>query len=400
MSLPNKPLQEFFNQFNFQGYTYDPHTPPLEEFKRLCQARKWGPSKIGEHETAFLLAAGSGQDQRGSLPGPNVIEFFRKYEYQLFTYDLDASVQSEFQRLVGLRKWGKANLSKVTRQFNKAVALDTREQSVYSISEPIDPEDPGMQEVDLLADWLREQECRGYRYQGGLPELEFRDLVDVKFQEWCQDQNLRNKRGQGMSRVGRGAWKGSPEFKSLRTQFYGVVEEVFNLLLDKVCQITGFTPWQVLVGLYGQGQQGVEKQAARMILRKVFINIFDFLDAFKEILKNPPTTNRWKLLRLLKPLAIELQFPNNLMLGVYSALTNRVFPIEEVEEDGTLVLLLHRIKLFLTRFEDVMKDFEEEAGDELRGAEEEGRVGVRRLLLSREWACLRSLKSEGKSAPF
>ena len=88
------------------------------------------------------------------------------------------------------------------------------------------------------------------------------------------------------------------------------------------------------------------------------------------------------------------------MLGVYSALTNRVFPIEEVEEGGTLVLLLHRIKLFLVRFEDVIKDFEEEAGDELVEAEEEGRAGVRRLLLSREWVCLRSLKSEGKSAPF
>ena len=86
------------------------------------------------------------------------------------------------------------------------------------------------------------------------------------------------------------------------------------------------------------------------------------------------------------------------MLGVYSALTNRVFPIEVANRDGTLVLLLHRIKLFLLRFEDVIKDFEEEAGDELVEAEEEGRAGVRRLLLSREWASLRSLKPEGKSA--
>ena len=330
MSLPNKPLQEFFSKFNFQGYTYDPHKPPLEEFKRLCQARKWGPWKIGEHETAFLHAVGSGQDQRGSLPGPNLIKFFRKYEYQRFTYDLDApirsefqrlvglrgwgnanlskvtkqfnkavaldakeqsvygagpnaikffreyeyqlftydsdaSVQAEFQRLVGLRGWGNANLSKVTKQFNKAVALDASEQSVYSTSEPSDPEDPGTQEVDLLADWLRKQECDGYKYQGGLPELEFRELVDVKFQEWYRDQDFLNKRKQGMSRVGRGAWKESTEFKSLRIQFYGVVEEVFNLLLDKVCQITGFTRWQVLVGLYGQGQQGVGKQAAEIV---------------------------------------------------------------------------------------------------------------------------------------
>ena len=88
------------------------------------------------------------------------------------------------------------------------------------------------------------------------------------------------------------------------------------------------------------------------------------------------------------------------MLGVYSALTNRVFPIEVVNRDGTLVLLLHRIMLFLERFEDVMERFEEEAGDELPEAEEEGRAGVRRLLLSREWASLRPLKSAGKSVPF
>ena len=164
-----------------------------------------------------------------------------------------------------MRGWGNANLSKVTKQFNKAVALDAREQSVYSISEPTDPEDPGMQEVDLLADWLRKQECRGYRYRGGLPELEFRELVDAKFQKWCQDQKFRNKRKQGMSRVGRGAWRGTPEFKLLRTQFYGVVEEVFNILLDKVCQITGFMRWQVLVGLYGQGQRGVGKLDAKIV---------------------------------------------------------------------------------------------------------------------------------------
>ena len=131
MSLPNKPLQEFFSKFNFQGYTYDPHKPPLEEFKRLCQAWQWGPSRVREHEAAFLHAVRSGQDQRGSLPGPNLIKFFREYEYQLFTYDLDAPIESEFQRLVGLRGWGKANLSKVTSQFNKAVALDAKEQSVY-----------------------------------------------------------------------------------------------------------------------------------------------------------------------------------------------------------------------------------------------------------------------------
>ena len=312
MSLPNGPLQKFFSQFNFQRYTYDPHKPPLEEFKRLCQERQWGASKIRKHETAFLLAVERGKDLKGSLPGPNLIkffreyeyqrftydldapiqsefqrlvgvrgwgeanlskvtsqfytavaldegeqsvysagpnaiEFFRKYEYQLFTYDSDASVQSEFQRLVGLRGWGKANLSKVTKQFNKALALDAREQSVSSASAPTDPEDPGTQKVDLLADWLRKQECRGYKYRGGLPELEFKELVYVKRREWYQA-----RREEGID-IEDEEWKDSDEFERLRTEFYRIVEQAFNLLLDRFRQITGFTPWQVLVGLYRPG---------------------------------------------------------------------------------------------------------------------------------------------------
>ena len=332
MSSPNWPLQIFFSQFNFQRYTYDPHKLPLEEFKRLCQERQWGPSKIREHETAFLLAVERGKDPKGSLPGPNLVKFFRKYEYQRFTYDLDAptysefqrlvelrgwgkanlskvtsqfytaialdegeqsvystgpnaikffkkyeyqlftydsdaSVQSEFQRLVKLRGWGKANLSKVTKQFNKAVALDAKEQSVYSASKPTDPEDPGIQEVDHLADWLRKQECDGYRYRGGLPELEFQKLVRVKRWEWYQ---ARAEEGIDIEDE---EWKDSDEFDQLQTGFYGIVEKVFDLLLDKFCQITGFKHWQVLVGLYrpgvyspeqgmvgpyGQGQESVE----------------------------------------------------------------------------------------------------------------------------------------------
>ena len=306
-------LRNFFRQFNFERYTYGPHKPPLEEFKRLCQARQWGASKIRKHKPVE-----KGKDLRGSLPGPNLIKFFRKYEYQQFTYNLDApiqsefqrrvglrgwgsanlskvssqfykavaldareqsvygagpnaikffreyeyqrftyesdaSVQSEFQRLVGLRGWGKANLSKVTKQFNKAIALDAKEQSVSSASKPSDPEDPGTQKVDLLANWLKEQECRGYRYRGSLPELEFKELVRVKRREWYQA-----RREEGID-IEDEEWKDSDEFEELQTGFYGVVEKVFNLLLDRFCQITGFTRWQVLVGLYRPGVHSAEQ---------------------------------------------------------------------------------------------------------------------------------------------
>jgi len=248
---PNVFLQEFFSQFNFQEYTYDPHTPVLEEFKRLCQARRWGASKIREHETAFLHAVERGQDQRGSLPGPNVIEFFIRYEYQLFTYNLNAPAHSELQRLARLRKWGEANLSQVTEQFNKAVALDAREKSGYAASESTDSEDLEVQEVDLLVDWMRQQECCEYRCREALPELKFKKLKKWELVNEESEDSL--------------SWTDSCEFEPLHTGFNRVVEKVFNSLLNEFCEITGFTPWQVLVGLYGRRRPGVERQDAEIV---------------------------------------------------------------------------------------------------------------------------------------
>ncbi|PUU82759.1 hypothetical protein B9Z19DRAFT_1120145 [Tuber borchii] len=365
---PNAPLQEFFSQFNFREYTYDPHTPAPEEFKRLCEARRWGASKIREHETAFLLAVEREQDLRGGLTGPNVIEFFRKYEYQRFTYDLDAPIQSEFQRLVKLRGWGEVNLSKVTEQFNKAVALDARDKSGYAAPEPTDSEDLEEEEVDLLVDWMWKQECCEYSYRGALPEINFKKL-------------------KGWERV---YGESEGEFESLHKGFNQVVEKVFDSLLDELCEITeitGIKPWQLLVGLYGQGQQDVEKQDAGIILKNIFVNIFDFLDAFQKIPSNLRTTDGQEFLRRLKPLAVELQFPNDMILGVYSFLTGRVYPAPRASKDGTLVLLLQRIKRYWEGSEAAARRFGMEAGDELQVAKQQGRLGIRRLLLSRPWEC-------------
>ena len=251
MSTPSGPLQEFFSQFNFQRYTYDPHKPPLEEFKRLCQERQWGPSKIREHEIAFLHAVERGQDRKGNLPGPNVIEFFIRYEYPLFTYNLDASPQSELQRLAGLRKWGEANLSQVTEQSNKAVALDARVKSGYAASESTDSEDLEVQEVDHLVDWMWRQECCEYRYRGALPELTF-----TKLKKW---ERVNEESEDSLSSTD------SCEFEPLHTEFNRVVEMVFNSLLDEFCEITGFTSWQVLVGLYGKRRKDVGKQEAETV---------------------------------------------------------------------------------------------------------------------------------------
>jgi len=137
------------------------------------------------------------------------------------------------------------------------------------------------------------------------------------------------------------------------------------------------------------------------ILQGVFVNIFDFLDAFQEILGHPPETDHpWELLQLLRPLARELEFPDNLMLGVYSALTNRVFPVQIAKEDGMLALLLHRIRVFLKGFKDLVQDFREEAGDELLVAEDEGRVAIRILLLSGQWDSLQPLQAGHQAVPF
>ena len=76
-----------------------------------------------------------------------------------------------------------------------------------------------------------------------------------------------------------------------------------------------------------------------------------------------------------------------MVLGVYSFLTGRVFPIHRASRDGTLVLLLHRIKRFWEGSEAATRKFEIEAGDQVQAAKKEGRAGIRRLLLSRPWDC-------------
>jgi len=76
------------------------------------------------------------------------------------------------------------------------------------------------------------------------------------------------------------------------------------------------------------------------------------------------------------------------MLGVYSAVTDRVFPPEGAKQGGTLSRLLRPIGRYLNESGEVSKAFKREAGSELREAKKEGHDAVRRLLLSRDWASL------------
>jgi len=80
------------------------------------------------------------------------------------------------------------------------------------------------------------------------------------------------------------------------------------------------------------------------------------------------------------------------MLGVYSSLTSRVFPGKGAKIDGTLALLFRPIGKYFheSKSKKVMLAFTLEAGPELQEAKSEGHNGVRKLLLSREWACFSS----------
>jgi hypothetical protein len=79
-----------------------------------------------------------------------------------------------------------------------------------------------------------------------------------------------------------------------------------------------------------------------------------------------------------------LEFPDDLMLGIYSVLSSRVFPGCRARRGGVLVLL-REIRRYFSPFGDILENFEKEAGNDLAVAQPEGPDAVRRLLLSREW---------------
>ena len=127
------------------------------------------------------------------------------------------------------------------------------------------------------------------------------------------------------------------------------------------------------------------------MLKRVFINIFDFLETFRELFKNPRKTDLKEVLRPLKNPARELRFKNDMMLGVYSSLTSRVFPRKRANPKGTLALLLRPIGGYLGESDDVMQAFKRQAGGgELQEAKKGGHAGVREFLQSRDWPCFHS----------
>jgi hypothetical protein len=73
-------------------------------------------------------------------------------------------------------------------------------------------------------------------------------------------------------------------------------------------------------------------------------------------------------------------------------LTNRVYPLEDAKSNGTLCLLLNHIKKYFRPFNKIIDEFKDETSDDFVAARDKGPAGIRRLLLSREWECLKTIR--------
>ncbi|RPA94280.1 hypothetical protein L873DRAFT_1793062 [Choiromyces venosus 120613-1] len=164
---PAPAIAEFFKKYEFQQFTYSPSNPADVEFQRLCKQRQWGRARIAQVRLEYDLAqqksvlwqqqwrllarsamieffknfefdnftydisadpieelkrlvAAQDQSQHKQTRAPAIVQFFKKYEYQQFTYCPSNPTPVEFKRLCQQRGWGPAKLHEVWIEFNHA----------------------------------------------------------------------------------------------------------------------------------------------------------------------------------------------------------------------------------------------------------------------------------------
>jgi hypothetical protein len=276
------PLAIFFEAYNFQKYKYDPSNTPTEEFARLCTARRWGPEKANKARILFENALKlSFPEQKAPNANPELIEFFKKYEFKGFSFNPADSVEAEFKRLCEARKWGEKNLKKVGEEFKKALnppastipakstsAKSTPAKSTPAKSTPTKPTSkprdnipppprPDLQHHTSIAAFFLRQNCPGYTYKRRSPEIEFNLLKKAHREKW-KKQNPKDKEN----------YNKSEEFWCLRREFHAAVEDRFNWLL-KVKRGTvreeELKPWEILVELFRVGKAPMKREDAEKV---------------------------------------------------------------------------------------------------------------------------------------
>ncbi|RPA94284.1 hypothetical protein L873DRAFT_1793065 [Choiromyces venosus 120613-1] len=227
-------IVEFFKEYEFQRFTYDPSNPPDAEFQRLCQQRQWGPVRIAHAQLEYEEAQQESilwQEQWGQpLAQSAVVEYFENCEFDNSGYDTSS---------------------------------DTSEIPLLEF----------VGELPAV-EFLRAQRVEGYTYSSGLLHEEFRGLLNAREAEW--EASLPVESNQAAFLVtGHALAATTPREewiedwrtieRELKEEFQFEIEDEFDVLMDFIGSSTGLEAWEVLVELYGVGEAPLDKDEAEHV---------------------------------------------------------------------------------------------------------------------------------------
>ncbi|KAG0639102.1 hypothetical protein HOY80DRAFT_1137043 [Tuber brumale] len=390
LSTQNSPTvhASFFKKYNFERYTFEPGKPPEEEFQRLVKAREWGTKRTAKHRELLHNAV-------------RLAEFFERFEeggeeVGRYIYSPGSESAVEFRRLCTVKGWDEGRIAVVRKEYDEltGVASQSREGDASNSEASREKEkveggtsnsegdqenveggtsnSEGNQEKEwekeedgasksegnqkkrvfrghtAIAKFFVENQCPGYSYSYRSSEVEFRELAEVREAMW--------KAGAG-GRERKGPYKKTGEYEDLRREFEVAIEESFDAFLRverKSLEEKETRPWETLVELLKVGKAPIGRTEAIILIKEIHINIYDLTNLFEIDL--PPSMSILRGLLTTESQRIQqLRFPNLVMLAAYSALTDKVYSLDNAKKNGTLVLLLQRLRSHFHEFEHLIK---------------------------------------------
>ncbi|RPA89102.1 hypothetical protein L873DRAFT_1791719 [Choiromyces venosus 120613-1] len=302
----------FFKKYNFEKYTFEPGRSPEQEFQLLAKTRQWGTKQTTRNQRLLEIAI-------------RQAEFFERFE--------------DFRE----DGWDEGKIADVKNQYEVLTGVSSHKED-----EAREAYEDVVEGKTAIAKFFIENQCPGYSYSYRSSVVELSELVEAREDMWEEIAGDRERRG---------SYKKTEEYYRLQREFQVATEECFESFLRvKIGSLEEkeTRPWETLAELLKLGKAPMDRSTAAELIKTVHINIYDFIDLFTFHL--PPSANTLEKLLTTEFYRVQkLRFPDVVTLAAYSRLIHRVYNLENAKTNGTLVLLLHRLKEHFRSIDDLMK---------------------------------------------
>ncbi|CUS15004.1 unnamed protein product, partial [Tuber aestivum] len=341
LSTRNSPTvyAKFFKKYNFERYTFEPGNPLEQEFQRLAKARQWGVESTAKHHELLHRAI-------------RLAEFFERFEDSEvvggYKYSPEAESPVEFSRLCTVKGWDEGRIAVVKKEYDELTGVTSRKRKDSASDSKGDQKEDVLEGHTAIAKFFIKNRCPGYSYRYRSSEVEFRELVEVRKAMWKERTGSRKRKG---------TYEKTEEYKGLRREFEVAIEKCFDTFLGvrrKSAEEKEMRPWETLVELLKVGKAPMGRGKANQLIYKVHINIYDLVGLF-EIHRQPSAKTLQRLLTTESHQIQELRFPNLVILAAYSSLTRQVYNLDNAKKNGTLVFLLQRLRRHFREYDHFMK---------------------------------------------